>query len=318
MRTLVSLLGAATAVRSLSMPSSTAERRTILVTGSTDGIGKFTAGKLAADGHDVLVHGRSAERVQDTVEQLRRRAPAGATIEGYVADLSDMAQVRALAREIMAARPALDALANNAGTFDGDYTGTRKVRPIHDEDTLAPYPTPGPAAAPQVTDAGHEYSLAVNVMAPFLLTSLLLPALRASPGGARVLVTSSISMGAGDALDDLQCARRWSGHRAYSLSKLCDAMLALEMHARYGDAPRLCFNTMDPGTVDTKMLNAGWGSGAPVSTATRTYEMLTRPEWGERSGVCTCGTDREVNDPELRRKLWDDLVALTGAEWPDA
>ena len=132
MRTLVSLLGAATAVRSLSMPSSTAERRTILVTGSTDGIGKFTAGKLAADGHDVLVHGRSAERVQDTVEQLRRRAPAGATIEGYVADLSDMAQVRALAREIMAARPALDALANNAGTFDGDYTGTRKVRPIHE------------------------------------------------------------------------------------------------------------------------------------------------------------------------------------------
>ena len=303
MRKLAALL-AATAVRSLSMAarrplamaSPAAERRTILVTGSTDGIGKFTAGKLAADGHHVLVHGRCARRVQDTVELLRRRhAPAGATVDGFVADLSDMAQVRALARDVAAAHPSLDALANNAGTFDGDYTGARKV-----------------------TDAGHEYSLAVNVMAPFLLTSLLLPTLRAAPGGARVLVTSSISMGAADALDDLQCARRWSGHRAYSLSKLCDAMMALEMHARYGAAPHLVFNTMDPGTVDTKMLNAGWGSGAPVSTATRTYEMLVRPEWGERSGVCTCGTDREVNDAELRRKLWDDLVTLTGAEWPAA
>ena len=97
MRTLVSLLGAATAVRSLSMPSSTAGRRTILVTGSTDGIGKFTAGKLAAAGRDDRPRPQRGAR-QDTVEQLRRRAPAGATIEGYVADLSDMAQVRALAR----------------------------------------------------------------------------------------------------------------------------------------------------------------------------------------------------------------------------
>ena len=70
------------------------------------------------------------------------------------------------------------------------------------------------------------------------------------------------------------------------------------------------FSSLRPTSSDTTC--------APVSTATRTYEMLVRPEWGERSGVCTCGTDREVNDPELRRKLWDDLVALTGAEWPDA
>ena len=66
-------------------------------------------------------------------------------------------------------------------------------------------------------------------------------------------------MGCPDALSDLQCERRWSDHRAYSLSKLCCAMVAFELHARYGDPPRLCVNTMDPGTVNTKMLLAGWG-----------------------------------------------------------
>ena len=73
-----------------------------------------------------------------------------------------------------------------------------------------------------------RYSLAVNVLAPFLLTSLLLPLLQSS-GAGRLLITSSISMGAPDGLFDLQCEMRYSSHRAYSLSKLCDAMIAMEV-----------------------------------------------------------------------------------------
>ena len=124
-------------------------------------------------------------------------------------------------------------------------------------------------------------------------------------------------MGSASALPDLQLEHGWTAHRAYALSKLCDAMIALELDARYGDAPRLVFNTMDPGTVDTKMLRAGWWhGGAAVSTATRSYEMLTSERWRLVSGVCDCGADREVHDSSVRARLWDELVMLTGAEWP--
>ena len=96
------------------------------------------------------------------------------------------------------------------------------------------------------------------------------------------------------------------------------AMVAFELHARYGDPPRLCVNTMDPGTVNTKMLLAGWGRcGIPVHQATRSYDMLTKPEWGTKSGECAAASpDRECADAALRRRLWDDLTALTGAEYP--
>eukprot|EP00747_Dinoflagellata_sp_TGD_P000209 gnl/TRDRNA2_/TRDRNA2_100274_c0_seq2.p1 gnl/TRDRNA2_/TRDRNA2_100274_c0~~gnl/TRDRNA2_/TRDRNA2_100274_c0_seq2.p1 ORF type:complete len:250 (-),score=33.34 gnl/TRDRNA2_/TRDRNA2_100274_c0_seq2:91-840(-) len=202
-----------------------------------------------------------------------------------------MSEVRKLAAEVSDKFPAIHGLLNNAGTFDGDYTGKR-----------------------QDTEEGNEYSLAVNVMAPFLLTSLLLPNVKAS-GAGRILITSSISAGASSSLGDLQCSKGWDGHKAYSLSKLCDAMIAVELHERYGDAPTLCFHTMDPGTVDTKMLRRGWWSGgSSVRTATRSFEMLTQDTYqtssGKLVGCSMCGSK------EQRKKLWADLEALTNAEYP--
>lgn len=194
--------------------------------------------------------------------------------------------------------PKLDGLLNNAGSFDGDYTGKRVV-----------------------TDEGNEYTLAVNVLAPFLLTTLLLPNLRAS-GAGRVIISSSVSMGAADALTDLQLENGYSGHKAYSLSKLCDAMLSFEFHSRYGDPPRLVFNTMDPTQecglgCDTKMLRAWWGNwGAPATRSTISAKMLTLDEWGTRSGD-GFASRREIKDPDLRRQLWDKCVELTGAAEPN-
>ena len=148
----------------------------------------------------MLVHGRSPAKVASTVETLGRHSPG--KVHGFVADLSNMGEVRRLGSEVGAQFPSIHGLLNNAGTFAGDYTGKRVV-----------------------TREGNEYSLAVNVLAPFLLTSLLLPNVLAS-GTGRILITSSISAGSNDALDDLQCARCWSDHRAYELSKLCDARAA--------------------------------------------------------------------------------------------
>merc|ERR1712039_592006 len=127
-------------------------------------------------------------------------------------------------------------------------------------------------------------------------------------GGGRVLITSSYSAGSNDKLSDLQCCQGWSDHTAYELSKLCDAMMIMEMHARYADSPRLTFHTMDPGTVDTKMLRAGWGRGAPVSTATTSFEMLTEDQFqrtsGSGSGYC-CGEGQAA-----LKKLWAELEQL--------
>jgi len=261
--------------------------RIFLVTGATDGIGEFTAELLAKEKSTVLVHGRNPAKVSRVVQTLSKWSPG--KVHGFVADLSLLPEVRRLAAEVSADYPVIHGLLNNAGTFAGDYTGRRKV-----------------------TAEGNEYSLAVNVLAPFLLTSLLLKNVQSSNAG-RVIVTSSISAGSNDALGDLQCEKTWSDHRAYELSKLCDAMMVMELHARYGDPPRLCFHTMDPGTVDTKMLRAGWGGGPSVRTATTSFEMLTQDRFqktsGEGRGFC-CG-EGEAS----RKQLWQRLEALTGAQW---
>ena len=91
-------------------------------------------------------------------------------------------------------------------------------------------------------------------------------------------------------------------------------MMIMEMSARFGDPPRLTFHTMDPGTVDTKMLRAGWGGGPSVRTATTSFEMLTSDKYqtstGTGAGYC-CGEGARA-----RSKLWEELERLTGASYP--
>ena len=277
-----------------SASSAMASSRTVLVTGATDGIGAATCRQLASQGHTILCHGRNRAKVDSLVESLQR---SGASANGFVADLSLMEDVRRLGREVAEAYPSLDGLLNNAGSFDGDYTGKRVVTP-----------------------EGNEYTLAVNVLAPFLLTSLLLPNLRASTLGGRVIISSSVSMGASASLGDLQLASAYDAHTAYSLSKLADAMLSQELHRRYGGGG-VTFNTMDPTAqcgmgCDTKMLRAGWGNwGAPAEQSTISAEMLVSPSWSGRSGE-GFATRREVANEALCRKLWEDCVALTAAAYP--
>lgn len=269
--------------------------KTFLITGATEGIGRATCDQLVTGGHSVLVHGRNPTKVAGVVAELNALQPNAAV--GFTADLSSMAAVRRFGSEVAAAYPRLDGLLNNAGSFDGDYSGHACL-----------------------TDDGNEYTLSVNVFAPFLLTSLLLPlpSLRAS-GAGRVIISSSVSMGAAEKLSDLQLQSGYSAHTAYSLSKLCVAMLSQEMHARFGDPPRLTFNTMDPTSecgmgCDTKMLRAGWGGwGAPAAASTISARMLTLHDWGTKSGTGFVSR-REVADPVARKALWDECLRLTGLE----
>lgn len=130
-------------------------KKTILITGATDGIGKETAKKLANEGHNLLVHGRNAAKVNALVEEL------GNDVEGYVADLSKLAESFTLAAEIKKKHTHLDVLINNAGVFKTEHTKT---------------------------EDGLDVRFAVNTIAPYILTKELQPLLQV---GSRVVNLSS-------------------------------------------------------------------------------------------------------------------------------
>ena len=111
----------------LGMVATASPPRSVLVTGATEGLGLAAAHQLVEAGHTVLVHGRNAPKVERVVASLEA---SGGKAVGLVCDLSSMAEVRRLGAEVSAAWPALDGLLNNAGSFDGDYTGQRVVTEV--------------------------------------------------------------------------------------------------------------------------------------------------------------------------------------------
>jgi len=275
--------------------------KTYLVTGCTSGIGKQTAEKLAGKGANVIVHGRDKYRVAVTREDIWENwgEANGATIQAYMADFSLMSDVRRFGRKLLTAFPRIDGIVHNAASFDGDYSNMRVT-----------------------TREGNEHSLAVNVMAPFLLTSIIMPLLQAAPQ-CRVLFVSDKRMGCADRLDDLQLKEDWDRSTAYKLSKLCNAMMAFELHERYGSPPSFTVNTLHPGSVNTKLLISDKGPvGMPLGFYDDTYVLLTDEERAQSSGkyfVDKSPADPpfEVTNGRCRRKLWRELTKITGADWPE-
>lgn len=180
----------------------TVQGKTILVTGATDGVGRHVALTLGAQGATVLVHGRDRGRGEAVVEDIRRRGNGSAAF--YAADLSSLAAVRDLAAAITRDHARLDALVNNAaiGTAAGG---------LHR----------------QLSADGHELRFAVNYLAGFLLTRLLLPTLRAS-APARVVNVVSAGQQALD-FDDLMFTRAYDGKTAYRKSKLAQVMFTMDL-----------------------------------------------------------------------------------------
>jgi NAD(P)-dependent dehydrogenase (short-subunit alcohol dehydrogenase family) len=195
--------------------------KTVLITGGTGGIGRATAIGLASMGARVGITGRDRERAQQAASAIAR--DTGGAIDVFVADLSSQAEVRRLADEVLATYPRLDVLVNNVGGFWANR---------------------------HVTADGLEHTLALNHLAPFLLTRLLLDRLVASAPARVVTVSSGAhSMGSID-FDDLMGARRYSGQRAYNQSKLANVMFTYEL-ARRLRGTGVTANALHPGVTST-------------------------------------------------------------------
>ncbi|MET9242858.1 SDR family NAD(P)-dependent oxidoreductase [Nonomuraea sp. NPDC003709] len=233
------------------------EQRTILVTGATDGLGRALAADPAARGATVLVHGRDDRRGHDTLAEIRAAVPA-ARLHWYRADLASLDEVRELAQAVSADHKDLDTLVNNAGI------GTT---------------VPGGGARQESAD-GHELRFAVNYLAGYLLTRLLLPVLRES-APSRIVNVSSLGQAPIDFGDVMQAAG-YSGVRAYCQSKLAQVMFTVDLAEELAGTG-VTANALHPATyMPTKMV------ATPVSELREgveaTSRLVTDPELDEVSG----------------------------------
>src|SRR5262249_49807156 len=212
--------------------------KTVLVTGSTDGVGKLVAQRLAQSDAHVLLHGRDREKGQRTLAEIRA-ATGSDKLEFHLADLGSLHEVRGLADMVSARHERLDLLINNAGIGFGPRDAMRR----------------------EISRDGYELRFAVNYLSGFLLTHLLLPTLRGS-APARIVNVSSAGQYPID-FDDVMLVRDYEGTRAYRQSKLAQVMFTVDLAERLKGSG-VTVNCLHPATfMNTNMvIESGY---APIS-----------------------------------------------------
>ncbi len=250
---------------------------TVFITGSADGLGAMAARRLVADGHEVVLHARSEPRAQ---EAMRAVPGAAAALHG---DLSSIEQIRGIAQQ-----------ANDRGTFDAVIhnagVGYRERRRIETVD-------------------GLSHLFAINVLAPYLLTSLMALPQRL------VYLSSGMHRGGEPSTDDLQWStRRWRGAQAYSDSKLWDTVLAFAVARRH---PELRSNAVDPGWVATKMGGAGAPDDLDQGAETQVWLAVSDDPGAEATGrlfyhLRPIDASPAASDIDVQDRLLDACRTLTG------
>ncbi|MDQ3860265.1 MAG: SDR family NAD(P)-dependent oxidoreductase [Actinomycetota bacterium] len=256
---------------------------TVLVTGATDGLGRHVALELANKGATVLLHGRSRERCEWVFEEIQGQTGSGGGSRYYLADLSSLSEVRGLAEQILSEHDRLDILVNNAGII---------------------------AEEREETEDGVELTFAVNYLAHFLLTNLLLPLLLDS-APARIVNVASAGQSPVD-FGNVMLKRGYRGMKAYTQSKLAQVMFTFEL-AEHLRGTGVTVNALHPATLmDTKMVHQTFGHAS--STVQEGTEAVVRlaasPELEGVTGRYFDGTrearaDRQAYDAGARKRLWD-------------
>jgi NAD(P)-dependent dehydrogenase (short-subunit alcohol dehydrogenase family) len=219
--------------------------KTVLITGSTDGVGRYVAAKLAADGASVLIHGRDEARAKTLANEIRREGHGEATF--YQADLSSLAGARKLAETVIAEHKRLDVFISNAGIG-----------------------STSPKAERQLSADGYELRFAVNYLSGFVLARLLLPLLRAS-APSRIVNVASLGRHPLD-FDDVMLPKGYTGTRAYAQSKLAQIMFTIDL-AEEIDGSGVTVNALHPATyMNTTMVREG--GITPISTVEQGGEAI--------------------------------------------
>ncbi len=263
--------------------------QTIIITGATDGIGKITALKLAKQNAHIVIHGRRKEKVDTVVNELIENS-GNNKIEGLTADLSSLDEVRRLAAEILAKYPAIDVFINNAGVGFAD-TGKSKD--------------------------GYELRLAVNYLAPFLLTRLVLPAIKKGAPSRIVNVSS-----AGQApvnIDHFMPKNNVDPVLTYCESKLALIMFTIDL-AQELMKDRITVNSLHPGTyLNTNMVrNANIAPmGTPESGAEAEVFLATSSPLSNVTGKYFNVTKEaraypQAYDSQVRTQLKNYSIKVTG------
>lgn len=255
----------------------------ILVTGSTDGIGKQTALELARTGAKVLLHGRNPARGNAVLDEIKEHSK-NENLRLFIADFASLSQVRRFAEKVYDNEERLDVLVNNAGIYMRDR---------------------------QLTEDGFETTFAVNHLAPFLLTNLLLDLLKKSAPARIINVSSMAHEGVRLDFDDLQGKKRYAPYDAYSKSKLANLLFTYEL-ARRLDNSGVTVNALHPGVIATKMLRSSFGSfgGQPVKEgAARIAYLIDAPGTEKFSGKYFVNDKEQKSssislDVKLQQKFW--------------
>ena len=266
--------------------------KTVLVTGSTDGVGRYVAAKLAAAGAKVLIHGRDRHRAETLAEEIRRAGHGEAVF--YQADLSSLAGARQLAATVLADHKRLDVFISNAGI--GSRTGGAERRTSAD---------------------GHELRFAVNYLSGFLLAHLLLPLLEAS-APSRIVNVASLGQHPID-FDDVMLTKGYSGTRAYAQSKLAQIMFTIDL-ARELERSGVTVNSLHPATyMNTTMVREG--GITPISTVEQGGDAILHlaagDDMAEKTGLFFNGmreaqANPQAYDEAARKRLRALSLELTG------
>jgi NAD(P)-dependent dehydrogenase (short-subunit alcohol dehydrogenase family) len=267
--------------------------RTALITGATDGVGRVVARALAQQGWRVLVHGRDRPRGEALAREIEQ---AGGSATFLAADLASLAEVRRLADAVKQQTGRLDLLINNAGIG-----------------------SVGSAPGRQTSADGHELRFAVNYLAGFLLTHLLLPLLKAS-APARIVNVASAGQQAID-FSDVMLTRGYSGGGAYRQSKLAQILFTVDL-AQELEGSGVIANALHPSTyMNTTMVRQS--GTTPISTvedgAAAILQLAVSPTLDGKSGLYfnvlrEARADPQAYDAEARRRLHALSLKLVGLE----
>jgi len=267
----------------------------VLITGSTDGIGKQTALELAHKGANVLIHGRDLKRGKATVDEITSQSDNPA-IDLFISDFSSLQQVRKLVDEINTKYNRLDVLINNAGVYN--------KKQIFSQD-------------------GYEITFQVNHLAHFLLTNLLLDLLQKSVP-SRVINVSSMAHSSCIDFKDLQSEKNYNAYGAYALSKLANILFTFRF-AELLKNSGVTANCLHPGVINTKLLREGFGyiggdlkTGAKIPVflaSSKDIDGITGKFYvnGFKDLIPKEGRAAEIAyDKDVQESLWEQSNKLVG------